>query len=150
MEFESEKLRNQINNLKNESYGQSNNESLAKSINTLIGLFAEASEDMKMDTHDAVLVTQKLDKIIERLDKVEIQNEKIAKGIVALADMVEEINSGSAVLPRQTNFRPTQAPPMRQVSPPPASRSSFGARPLPSYDLPPQEEKKKAFLNFKM
>ena len=151
MEIESEKLRNQINNLKNENYGQSNNESLAKSINTLIELFAEASDDMKMDTHDAVLVTQKLDKIIDRLDKIEIQNEKIAKGIVALADMLEDNNSGGSLLPRQTNFRSSQGNTQtRQPAPPPASMSGLGGRPLPSYDLPPQEEKKKAFLNFKM
>ena len=73
MDSESDKLRRQINELNkdNERYGS--NEDLAKSINSLIKIFAEASDDLKMDTHDAVLVTQKLDKIVERLERIEIQ-----------------------------------------------------------------------------
>ena len=48
MDSESEYLRNQINKLKG---NEGNNEELARSINSLIKLFAEASEDMKMDNH---------------------------------------------------------------------------------------------------
>jgi hypothetical protein len=154
MDSESDKLRNQINSLKGNN-NSANNEDLARSINSLIKLFAEASEDMKMDTHDAVLVTQKLDKIIERLEKVEIQNEKIAKGIVALADMVEDLGVSSP-LPRQmTSSRPSM--PSRlpssvpNASSPPPKPDLGGARPLPSYNLPKEkQEKKKPFLNFKM
>lgn len=157
MESESIKLRNQIDMLKNEKLSSfDNKEDLAKSINSLIKLFAEASEDMKMDTHDAVLVSEKLDKIIERLDKIEIQNEKIAKGIVALADMVEDINVDGSLLPKQPTFKPSRPPtsindrPSPSI-PPPSQPSSGGIKPLPTYDLPEQkEEKKKPFLNFKM
>jgi len=112
---------------------------LSRSINSLIRIFKEASDDMKMDTHDAVLVTQKLDKLVERLDRIEVQNEKIAKGIVALADMVEELQS------KYSNR------PMVQRMPSPVQQThQVGPRPLPTYALPPEEEKKKNFLNFKL
>ncbi|MEM4397767.1 MAG: hypothetical protein QW757_04050, partial [Candidatus Woesearchaeota archaeon] len=71
--------------------------SLSKSMNSLIRIFKEASEEMKLDSHDAVLVSDKLDKLIDKLDKIETQNEKIAKGIIAIADMVEEM--------KRQNFR---------------------------------------------
>jgi DNA repair exonuclease SbcCD ATPase subunit len=153
MESESEKLRNQINMLNNERRPYSSNEDLAKSINSLIRLFAEASQEMKMDTHDAVLVGQKIDRIIDRLEKIEIQNEKIAKGIVALADMIEDINFESSSLPKQTVFSQRAQSLTDDRTPPPLPSKIIPgqAKPLPTYDISQQaEERKKPFLNFKM
>ncbi len=108
--------------------------SLTKSMNSLIRIFKEASNELKMDSHDAVLVSEKLDKIIDRLDKIETQNEKIAKGIIAVADMIEELKQ------RQV---PRQMPSPMPISPqtPPTAPQ---IKPLPSYQMP-QEEKKKGF-----
>ncbi|MBT3721456.1 hypothetical protein HN789_02795 [archaeon] len=148
MDSESDKLRRQINELNkdNERYGS--NEDLAKSINSLIKIFAEASDDLKMDTHDAVLVTQKLDKIVERLERIEIQNEKIAKGIVAIADMVEDAE-GINSLPRQS-LRSSSKPSIPSSIPPSANQFN-GTKPLPTLNMPREpEQKKKSFLNFKM
>lgn len=118
---------------------------LSRSINSLLRIFKEASEDMKMDTHDAVLVAQKLDKILDRLDKVEAQNEKIAKGIVAIADMLEEQQEDK---PRQFS-----APSRSQPMSPQQMQMQFSGgpepKPLPTYNLPP-DDKKKSFLNLKM
>ena len=151
MESESDKLRNQIDMLKKGVSTSGNNEELAESINSLIKLFAEASEDMKMDTHDAVLVSEKLDKIIERLDKIEIQNEKIARGIVALADMVEDLNINDSILPRQPTFRSSKPSIIPSSAQPSAQPKSGEAKPLPTYNLPEEkQEKKKPFLNFKI
>jgi DNA repair ATPase RecN len=116
---------------------------LAKALNSLTRIFEEASEDLKMDTHDAVLVSEKLEKIQSRLEKVEIQNEKIAKGIVALADMLEEMNSRVSRPPQQYSR------PMSSAPPSPVSPGSPAPRPLPSYNMPKQaDEKKKPFLSF--
>jgi chromosome segregation ATPase len=116
---------------------------LSRSLSSLTRIFKEASEEMKMDTHDAVLVSQKIEKIIERLEKIEAQNEKIAKGIVAVADMIEEIHTDR--LPKQT-FQSRMPSPIPQQM----SQSSFEPKPLPTYNMPPEDEKKKTFLNFKI
>jgi chromosome segregation ATPase len=115
---------------------------LSKSINSLIRVFKEASDEMKMDTHDAVLVTQKLDKIVDRLEKIEIQNEKIAKGIVAIADMVEDLQAAPKQAP--STRTPPAMPYQQNVSQTPQPK------PLPTYNVPQGEERKKSFLNFKM
>jgi uncharacterized coiled-coil DUF342 family protein len=141
-----ELLRKEIEDLKKRTGASTNSEDLSKSINSLMRIFAEASEDLKIDTHDAVLVGQKLDGLIDRLDKIESQNEKIAKGIVALADMVEELSAGRIQANRDIRNMP-------KPSVPPSSKPLFGglpAKPLPSYNVPKDEEKKKSFLNFNM
>ncbi len=148
MESESDKLRNQINKLRGNENTPADTEDLARSINSLIKIFAEASEDMKMDTHDAVLVTQKLDKILDRLEKVEIQNEKIAKGIVALADMVEDLDASP--LPRQSSSRSMPSASPAHSPPPSPLPNTQGTKPLPTYNLPKEKQEKKSFLNFKM
>ena len=113
---------------------------MSRSINSLLRVFKEASEDMKMDTHEAVLVSQKIEKILERLDKIEIQNEKIAKGIVAIADMIEDLQQDS--LPRQIIPQKIAGAP-----PYPMQREHSGMpKPLPTYNIPP-EEKKRSFMN---
>jgi len=144
---EIEKLKKEINNLKKSQAPDDSSDALkssmmnlSRSINSLLQVFKQAHEDLKMDTHDAVLVTQKLDKLIERLDKIELQNEKIAKGIVAVADMVEEIQAASSIEKRSSVLHNLDT----------AQPQSQQTQPLPSYNLPPQEDKKKNFLNFKI
>ncbi|NTV23972.1 MAG: hypothetical protein HGA85_06410 [Nanoarchaeota archaeon] len=127
-------------------------ESLSRSMGTMMKIFKEASADMKMDTHDAVLVSQRLDKILDRLDKIETQNEKIAKGIVAIADMIEELQRSSAQPARPSYQQPMmpiqpQMPQRDQNVMSPGNMMSQGieAKPLPTYNLPREEERKKAF-----
>ena len=122
---------------------------LARSINALLKVFQEASEELKTDTHDAVLVSEKLDKIIDRLDKVEIQNEKIAKGLVAVADMVEELQSSPLQRERMSLPKPK---PIQPPSSRPGPSMPKPTQPLPQspYSMPQPEEKKKNFLNFKI
>ncbi len=115
---------------------------LSKSLGSLTKIFKEASEEMKMDTHDAVLVSQKLDRMLDRLDKIEAQNEKIAKGVVAVADMIEEMQADR--LPRQ--YYPNRMPAQTQQQ----TQQPFETKPLPTYNMPPEDEKKRPFLNFKI
>jgi chromosome segregation ATPase len=121
---------------------------LSRSINSLMKIFKDASDDLKLDTHDAMLVSQKLDKIIERLDKIEVQNEKIAKGIVAIADMVEDIQ------PEQSASQPSYQQQVSSSQPPmgPMQQSATEQQPQqwPSYNVPRQDDKKKNILNFKI
>ncbi len=149
---ELEKMRKEISLLKKQQGLEETDEdkmmesmnNLSFSITSLLKVFKEASKDLKMDTHDAVLVGQKLDKLLDRMDKIEEQNEKIAKGIVAVADMVEELQAGD--LPKETTRKPS--PPPVSHSPPPMPQRQQQPKQLPSYNLPEQEKKKKGFLNF--
>ena len=158
---EIEKLKKDIDMLKRkqgieepkEDHMGENISRLSRSINSLLKVFQEASEELKMDTHDAVLVSEKLDKLIDRIDKVEMQNEKIAKGLVAVADMIEDLQPGqrlplSRPKPIQPPSRPMPGPSMPPESQPGPQSQSW---PKQQYGMPTKpEEKKKNFLNFKM
>ncbi|MEM3374659.1 MAG: hypothetical protein QXE31_05575 [Candidatus Woesearchaeota archaeon] len=146
-----EKLKKEIEILKNkpsldksEIYRANENDdtkevmlALSKSMNSLIRIFREASEEMKHDSHDAVLISDKIDKIIERIEKLETQNEKIAKGIIAIADMIEELRQKQFTqnIQRPVPMQPNIQQPLQQMPQP---------KPLPSYQMP-VEEKKKGF-----
>lgn len=130
------RLRKDIDSLKED---METKDSLARSVNSLLKIFEEASHDLKMDTKDAVLVAEKLDNIMRRLERLESHNEKIAKGIVAIADMLEERGFSKPM-------KLEEKKPIFSI-PPHASRPN-SPKPLPSYDLP-KEDRKKTFLNFK-
>ena len=170
-----------MNNKKTDSFATEGQDSahlrqsmmdLSKSINSLLGVFKEAAEDLKLDTHDAVLVSEKLDGIITRLEKVEIQNEKIAKGIVAVADILEELETKITEennKPKIQNTTKNMQNPFKSFAQKPSFQSNYQQnmdnnanttqptqpKPLPSYNnmIPNQEknqEEKKKFLNSKM
>ena len=116
----------------NEDRLQTSMMGLSRSINSLLKIFHEATEELKMDTHDAVLVGEKLNKIVERLDKVVVQNEKIAKGLVAIADMIEELQ----VMKRQPVMQ------SKPVIPPSGQPQKW-----PHQSPPKQDDQKRKFLN---
>ncbi|MBT4717402.1 hypothetical protein HOB85_05525, partial [Candidatus Woesearchaeota archaeon] len=65
------------------------------SINSMLDLFKEAAKTMKTEAPAASSGDLKpmLKQVIEKLDAVVDQNKKIAKGIVAVADLVREGSS---------------------------------------------------------
>ena len=65
-------------------------DNLSKSINGMMELFKIASEEMKLEEREKDVVSEKLDPLSQKLDSLIEQNQKIAKGIVAVADMVRE------------------------------------------------------------
>ena len=65
-------------------------ENLNKSIGSLLGLFQTATEELKLEERDQSLISKKLDPLMKKVDILLDQNEKIAKAIVAIADMVRE------------------------------------------------------------
>lgn len=66
-----------------------NLEELNTSLTGLVKLFNAATQEMKI-TEDGEGKNSNNDEILARLDNLEKQNEKIAKGIVAVADMFKE------------------------------------------------------------
>ncbi|MFQ6027911.1 MAG: hypothetical protein ACE5Q6_10505, partial [Dehalococcoidia bacterium] len=69
---------------------QASIDNLNKSLNVMLEVFKQAAEDMKLDEHDSELVGKQIGPINEKIDTLIDQNQKIAKGIVAIADMVKE------------------------------------------------------------
>jgi hypothetical protein len=116
-------------------------ENMTHSINSLLKIFKEAAEDMKLDEHDSVLLSDKIDPLLIKIDRVLEQNEKIAKGIVAIADMIEDLkNSQGAEPARQTFQRRASYGPMQQDDtpmPPSPEPSSYSSSGYPEPSIPP-------------
>ncbi len=69
---------------------QASIDNLNKSLNVMLEVFKQAAEDMKLEEHDTEMVGKQMGPINDKLDQLIDQNQKIAKGIVAIADMVKE------------------------------------------------------------
>lgn len=99
---------------------------LSESMDRLTSLFQEAAEQMKLEEREAELIGKKLDPLFGRMDDMIEQNKRIAKGIIAVADIVKE-NSGR---------------PMQRSSPPPIRVEPLSAQPMQrssfSSDFPPR------------
>src|SRR3989338_2100803 len=95
---------------------QASMDHLSDSINTLINIFKEASTSMAIEDkqHDAIMNDIKA--MSDKIDKGLDQNKKIAEGIVALADMVKELQQDMEELKK--NMQPPPPPMMRQMQPP--------------------------------
>ena len=138
-------------------------DSLTKTIDSLMGLFQQASQDLKYQLKEEELASGK-DSVHEKLDRIIDQNRIIANGMVAVSDMVKEFARQKKPMPpqRPNNFPPRQQgfqqqmPQMNQNmqpgamfnSPPQMQQPSPNFNempdiPLPSFDEP---EKKKSIL----
>ena len=109
---------------------QASIDGLNQSINSLIGLFKEAAESLKIEEKEASLVASKIDPLFEKLDMIIEQNKKIARGIVAVADMIDER------LPKLKGPEKPMPMPERPMFPPLSSPPPFSAPP-PSPMGPP-------------
>ncbi|MBI5881201.1 hypothetical protein HZB90_03660 [archaeon] len=109
---------------------QSSIDNLSKSLNVMLEVFKQAAEDMKLEEHESETVGKQLNPMNEKLDTLIDQNQKIAKGIVAIADMVkeklEEISEKAESKPRLPPLGPAPSP--RQMPPP---SQSFNPMPPP-------------------
>ncbi len=85
-------------------------ESLSTSMDSLLDVFKVAAEEMKLDEHDAEMMADRITPLMQKIDRVLEQNEKIARGIVAIADMIEEIKPGAGL--RRRSPSPSYARPM--------------------------------------
>jgi len=95
---EFEKLRKELDRLKKNPMGDSEKgqnlqdsiENLSRSLNTMMSIFKEAAEDMQLEGRDQQMIGKKIDPMLEKLDTLIEQNQKIAKGLIAVADMVKD------------------------------------------------------------
>ena len=113
---------------------------LKKSITSLQQLFATAIEYMKSD-EEGFAIGKSLQKLSDRLDAIEAQNKQIAKGIVTVADMLEEeMDNRKMSKPLQKPAAPIPSPfsePAPLRAPPASPPPSMGPPGLPPLGAPP-------------
>ncbi|MFC1728272.1 hypothetical protein ACFLZ7_02290 [Nanoarchaeota archaeon] len=126
---------------------------LDKSIKDLVGIFKNASDQMSLEDKETDIIAKKIDPLFEKIDLLIDQNQKIAKGIVAVADLVSDTLQKQAPQPRPQVQRTAPSMPSRPGPmgpsglPPLGAPGSFppppGARPASSGGLPPLAPPKK-------
>ncbi|MBU2561982.1 MAG: hypothetical protein KKD17_06830 [Nanoarchaeota archaeon] len=111
---------------------QASIDNLNKSLNVMLEVFKQAAEDMKLEEHDTGMVAKQIGPINDKIETLIDQNQKIAKGIVAIADMVkeklEEISEKAVSKPA---LPPLSGGPAPRSAPRPAAPPSFGPAPPP-------------------
>lgn len=65
-------------------------EGLSKNIEQMMKVFKLAVDEIKLEEHDEDTVTSRLEPIMQKLNELTQQNEKIADGVVAVADMLKD------------------------------------------------------------
>ncbi|MBN2420820.1 hypothetical protein JXB27_00920 [Candidatus Woesearchaeota archaeon] len=128
-------------------------EKLNENIEMLIEIFKEASDMMKAEEREADIIIKRIQPIEQKMEELSDQNQKIAKGILAVADMVAE-NQRPRPQPQQ---RPMQPMPRPMPSPSPAPQMAprlppMGGMPpapssgMPLPPMPPRKEEKKGLF----
>jgi hypothetical protein len=140
-------LRGELTKLKEGNYGSSVSvhssvDTLQTSINSLLDIFKEASRSMQEETDHHSQSGKRMDELMDKMDTMLEQNEKIAEGIVAIADMIKEAKAPA----REPSSKPTM-PPMADMPPPmppqgmqnmpPPPRAMGRAPPPPPMSMPP-------------
>ena len=134
-------------------------EKLNENIGQLIEIFKEASDMMKAEEREADVILKRIQPIESKLEELSDQNQKIAKGILAVADMVSERETKPRPMmppmqPRpQMMQRPQMPQPMQRPIPPPSQQPpGMSSMMPPSQSMglppPPMPMKKKGFLGF--
>ena len=136
-------LQRQVEDLKKNPYGSTDSgkkmmetmTSLTTSIDGLLTLFKDAAQEMRVEEHDVGILSKNMRPLMEKLDELIEQNKKIARGIIAIADMVKEHGERLDQLSGPGQRRPLPGvplPPGKQLRP--FGPSGFG--PVPGH-MPP-------------
>ncbi|MBT5021779.1 hypothetical protein HON01_03060 [Candidatus Woesearchaeota archaeon] len=108
------------------------------SMNTMMEVFKSAADELNLETHDTELITKQMGPIQEKLDLLTEQNQKIAKGIVAIAEMVKEkFEAMEEKLDNMKKEPMLSKPAQVQVDKKPLPQFSGGPNPRMSGPVPP-------------
>lgn len=125
-----EALRNELSRMKTEHkpLDKANSGELMESISNLtetldhfMQLFQNAIEEMKIEEREEELIVTELQPLHEKLDLIIDQNQKIAQGIVTLADMFKDqrIRAPTLEIPSSSLFSAPPPETQRPMPPPP-------------------------------
>ena len=128
---------------------------LTGTMDNLLGVFAAAAEQLKLEDKEYDAESKKHETIISKLDKLIDQNKTIAEGMVAIVELVKEkfpqkeepmfkpdeaeqvfAKPEPRPLMRQPEFKPAQPAPRAMPAAPPVSSPSFAS---PDFGMPPME-----------
>jgi chaperonin cofactor prefoldin len=128
---------------------------LNENISSLIEIFKEAGEMVKAEEREADVIVKRIEPIEARLDTLAAQNEKIAKGILAVADMVSEKESSKPMMEKpmmQPSFPPLSPLPPRPMQRPMQPKlPPLGSIPVTqSMPPPPMPKEKKGLFGIKL
>jgi len=120
---------------------QASIDNLSKGLNVMLEVFKQAAEDMKLEEHDTEMVGKQIGPINDKLEQLIDQNQKIAKGIVAVADMVkeklEEMGEKMESRPKLPPLSGGPGPMSPRPSPRPAAPPPGAGMPPPGAGMPP-------------
>ena len=103
---------------------------LTSTLNDFMQTFEQATEDMRLEEKEEELFIKELKPLHEKMDQIVEQNEKIAKGIIAVANM---LNSDIPFIKRMVAAGPGQKKPVFEQQMP-----QFGTMPLPQRPMAPK------------
>jgi len=86
-------------------------ENLNASVHELLGLLKEASQDLKGESSEENQTINKLDDAVEKMDLLLDQNEKIAEGILTVANMIKELSKKTSDMNNSSQADSPQEPP---------------------------------------
>lgn len=138
---------------------------LSTKLDRLIQIFDEAQEQLRVEEGAGLSWQEKMKPLLERMDKILEQNSEIARGLVGVADEVNELKdqvgkvktapSASSPFDMSTNqyIEPFEGPPASPMAPnlpplgpapsPPGRLPPLGPAPVaPGYPLPPPPRRK--------
>ena len=124
---------------------------LTEQMNSMMGLFKTAAEEMHLEEKDEHFVAKKIAPLIDKLDEIIEQNKTIAEGMVAVADMIKESMEKTRGAPRPF-LRPEPSPDFESLPematfndlepkirkgqmPPPGMPRHTPPRPMPSMQM---------------
>ena len=160
-------LKDQLRRLKDGSVSPDKNihlmmADLQRTMLDMMSLFKEASRDMKEDEAEQT-IAKKLDEACSKIDIMIDQNEKIADGIVSVADLIKELKQKPIPVPQpapsysppnygQPSFNPMPElpenpdtfPQLGPLPPPPLQQAPGMSLPPP----PPRPPQKRPFPGF--
>ncbi|HME87454.1 MAG TPA: hypothetical protein VKE88_03515 [Candidatus Nanoarchaeia archaeon] len=111
--------------------GKSLQESIDKlneNMEMLIEIFKEASDQMKAEERESDVILKRIQPLENKLEELSEQNQKIAKGILAVADMV----AAKEQAPPMQKPRPMMMPPMAPRPPMPGMQAPQRMPPMPN------------------
>ncbi len=145
------KLRDDLDRLKENRPGtntmeglQDSIEKLSQNLSNVLSVFEEAAEEMKLEDRETEVIAQKIDPLMDKLDAVMEQNKKIAQGVVAVADMINEMKANKPMAAPKPKMMPEapkpEVPPMAPPNFKMPETTTMGVPPPPGMAPPPIPE----------
>jgi len=157
------KIKQELDRLKKNPLGstqsgenlQSSVDNLSLSLGGMMNLFKEAADDMKIEERETQILSKRLDPLEEKVDMLIEQNQKIAKGIIAVADMVkEQLEEIKKAVSTRTSEPKKELPPLgglntnnnnNNTAPPMPGFAQRNAPPMPGM-MPPNNPEPQPFM----